>query len=398
MSIFTRNHIALFGNYEKAFFSKAYKEGLVKPIDFGDQDLDVSRIAENEYEKFYKHNNKKTSVLQMFLLYDTITLLDSELPYDYSKLKSSGLVNVITSDEEPILLGYNEWDLATRNYAIYLKPLVMRKALEGLSKSELSELKREYGLTANTFFSGLFDLCMSPDNSSHNQETLEKIDSFISTYTERTYLKYKDDWSSKGVSKDLAIEFTRSRWTDHIVGCIGKLMSIIDFSNQMNAVVMQNEYNSKDNSLINLNGINDDFSQGLEAYGVLRVSYEKLVSALPRLDKIEDVIRLKEKRSKDINRLKDVITEVESALVEGKSCAINTANKLIEKALKDLNRGLTLQKVSKWTTYSSLPIAAIESYMQMPPLLGISAGMIGTTSTFSLDSIEKKNNWLNVIR
>ncbi|WDE02143.1 hypothetical protein [Thalassomonas actiniarum] len=398
MNSIYRNEVSLYGVYQRAFFSKAFKEKLISPIEPAQKDIDVTTLAEEDYDRLYKYNPKKTSVLQMFLLFDRITLIDADFGFDYSKLKETGLIDVITLWEEPLLLGQNDWDLATRNYAMYLKPMIIPGLISFLEKDERYALKRRFGLTPKTFFSAFFDMCILPEHTSYDIETFKKVDQYIIEHTEARYIKNKEMWDSNSISKDQAYERIISWWSYHVTESVGKLMTLIDISNQQNTIVVQNEFRELDSPINGMKNIHSNIDMTMEAYGILKMSCEQLIGALPKIGTIQDVLRIKEKRSKDIQRLRTALNEVEYSLKNGETHALRKANKIIAGAAKELNKGFELQKVSKWSTYMSLPISGIEYLFGLPPISGISVGVIGAASTAYSNQLVGKNDWMSVIR
>jgi hypothetical protein len=50
----------------------------------------------------------------------------------------------------------------------------------------------------------------------------------------------------------------------------------------------------------------------IDAYGLLRVSLEEHIGKLPRTNSIRDMLRIKEKKSKEISRLREVLLAIQA--------------------------------------------------------------------------------------
>lgn len=397
MSIWTRKNIALHGEFQKAFFGKAYESDLVRIQDIGEDFSKTQKLGDWEYENLYKRNNKKNSVLQMFLLYDNVTLLDSSAAYDYSELEKTGVINVVTSEKEPMFLGDFEWDVATRNYAFYLKPMLI-PGLLALIGSNTNKKLRMHGLSAKKFVNIMFDELVQPEKKLHTEIDKERAYTFIRNNSNEHYQRQKIKWDGQNVNEDLAREVLESQWVFNITESIGTLIAILDVGNGNDSIVLQSDY--KDGDLKEFKEFNRTlYKEALpESYRLVKMSCEKVLKSLPKLETIEDTLRLKETKRLEIERLKEILFEVDESLKNGYTAGLKNAQEHVEKAVKELNLGKNTEKVSKWTTYMSLPVMAAEMYLNSPPVIGYSVAALGGATTFDSSSRKKLHSWTSVVR
>lgn len=412
MQMTDRTTVVLYGAYERAFVSKAIAEGYVMidtsyPLEPHELlELERDKWAQWEYETLYKYNPYKTAVLQMFLLFDKVILVGPELGYDWGKMEGTGLIEVVTADEQPLLLGQpawgqGEWDQATKEYAMFLKPIVLNALVKDLDPPERQAL-RSGELRPRIFYSTIYDAIFSPTPPYVSQEMLPKIRSFFEAQAEQVHVKYKPSWEGLGLDEEyreeLAMVTVKVAWEGLVMFAAGTLMSLLESSVLNNAVLVQNEFRMNGLELDSGVWQKADRDRLMDSYQILRLSVEALIGTLPRLQSLEDVLRLKDKRQRDIQRLRSVLNEIEHALREGKRQALNKAEREVRQASLELARGNTLDKVSKWTTYISLPVGIIEACFGFPPIAGLTLGFIGTATTLSADVAKAKNGWLQVVR
>lgn len=172
-----------------------------------------------------------------------------------------------------------------------------------------------------------------------------------------------------------------------------KYLYLCEKSSLENATMLQDQYKIPEYKCFSSEAIDH-----LNSYKILKSEFSKCFDKLPALKNIYDVLNLKEKKNKEIKRLNEIIEHIETSLREGRTDAILTAQNEISKAVKELNWGCRVSKISKWCTYLSLPVGIIEYYMSLPPISGISLASIGALSTFTNDFANERNNWLQVVR
>lgn len=349
-----------------------------------------------DYDYNYKRNPHKTAVLQMFLLFDDLVLLGADPGYDYTKLEKTGLVNVTTITDDHALLGSLDWSPAEKAYARFLKPVVIDHLVNTGVSSADREALREHGLRPKQLYSELFDFWMADEPPDPPQQSLVKALNFLEARSEVAYVRSKARSDSLAVDPADAMDRLRFYWASHVSSAIGELMALLDTSVDHNGVLLQNEFPM--NALDALDYDVPAYDSALTSYRILRVSFEKMIHELPQLDSVDEVLRLKDKRASDVARLKEVVAGVEYALRDGEPNALQVAEHEISQAAADLARGNKTSRVSRWATYLSLPIAFVEMYLSLPPVLGLTTSAVGTGATLSESVISSRNGWLQVIR
>ena len=389
-----RTTVVLHGAYERAFLSKAIAEGYAKiDTSYPDDELQYEELAQWDYEMCYKHNPHKTAALQMFLLFDKVILVGTDPGYDCSRMEDTGLIEALTWDEDPLLWGRVTWDRATKEYAMFLKPIV----LDYVVKYNPAERRavRSHGVQPRTFYSALYDRLFS-DAVSENIRSI--LRDFESAFVQESYSSSKSYWDALGRSKEFATGIYRQWFAEMLRDGISRLMTMLELSVLKNAVLVQSEFSMRGLDLDSGVWQKADRQRLMDSYQILRLSFERLIGTLPRLHSLEDVLRLKDKRRRDIRRLRSVLNNIEHELREGKRYALNKAEREVREASLELARGNTLQKVSKWTSYLSLPVGMIEACFGLPPVTGLALKFIGTATTLSADVAKAKNGWLQVVR
>lgn len=390
--------LILSGKYEKAFIGKAISDGYSVPQGTQD-DPSLEGTIEWNYETLYKHNKNKNKVLQMFLLFDQVTVLGAETLYDHSKLVDTGLVEVVTIDDNSELAGEVDLeDSDIKSYAKFIGDIVINHLAETRANSISRDRLKKFKLTAKNFYSCIYDTLFN-DRKNVSLENEHKVLRYTEYMGNINYEKYKNTTLSifhKNIESSTS-HFATVHSRD-ILMALGELMTMLELSVKNNAILMQSDF-----CLENLESdygtfVGNEVTNLLEGYQILRISLEESIGTLPHLKTIDDVLRLKEKKSRDIKRLRCVLSEITNDLRSGRGHALKRAQYEIKQATKELNFGTKVSKISKWATYLSLPIGVIESIYSLPPIMGLTTGAVGAATTLSPDLIKKKNNWIQVVR
>ncbi len=92
------------------------------------------------------------------------------------------------------------------------------------------------------------------------------------------------------------------------------------------------------------------------------------------------------------------MSDIEQELRLGKMQALRKAEREIYQAWADLARNEKVSQVNRWATYLSVPVSSIEAYFGLLPVAGVTMGIVGTAITLYTRYLEKKNNWLQLLR
>lgn len=307
----TRGNILLQGAYADAFIAKAIVNNYVSVDVPEDEDFIYSAedVITFEYTTFYKHNRHKSAVLQMFLLYDKVTLVDPDIQYDYSKLIETGLVDVVTSNDDPILLGSVEWDDSTKAYAMFLKPFVLNAITKDQPNNDRTRrLLKEQRLQIKRVYSALYDYWFVQDREQISKQKYLKLFNKLNLVVDEVYDSLDPNrWADPLRSPEKAKDFLRFRWAYDVTSKVGLLMSLLDLSIQRNAVLMQSQFHLSGINIETLQQTQSNPESLMESYQIVKYSLNEAIGSLPSLETIDDVLRLKDKRYKDIRRLIDVL-------------------------------------------------------------------------------------------
>jgi len=422
-----RTGLLLAGSYGSAFLRRAIESGYV----------DCS-------QQLKRNNQYKSAVLQMFLLFDKVTLVDvapteqqrnfeqaryqkflyrkgemeilkrepsSRLsPYstygfdftypefDFSKLKSTGLVDVLDTIESsreqfPAPLRMASQDQAMREYSMLLKPIILNTLMRDFSGSKTyKDILKECGANPRAFYSRVFDVMYSATPPAVDESLERTMIKFNQKYGEHIFGERPEDAQERKWS-------TRGLWLDYIDNLLNRLMTMLELSVTKNAVLMQNEFSvsglrTEDSPLHGMEG------DGLvNSYRILGVACEQIIGTLPKLESIDQVLNLKEKRMADIHRLRTALGRIEEALREGQPRAFEKATTEVKKASGELAFANSVQRVGRWGTYLLAPLPLVELLLTGGiPIAGIGAAAFGSATTLISHEVAKRASWVQVIR
>lgn len=384
-----------------------------------------------EYNQKRRDHQKEQQLYQLLLLYDEVIysypslLADS---YDWTELKKTGCVTHLESSN--YLNGADCYaTLAGIDYTFsqYLKPGVLDLLKEKLT-DEYNRVNRNYSL--NIFTSILFELFFSKDkdatlsfvlgeyNNDDFQQLLQALDIIDEGEKENVCFEDKMTLESVGQIREFLANYRNYidpnntdpfyshesmnngfKYNDYLASEIFNpvILSVLidlEISTKYSVDILNPQYSieklgSKEQNIANID----------DAYGTLKIMCSRYISSFVQLSSIQDTLDFKEKNSVSIKRIQTVFNELLYVLVnDGKESMIKKATEDIRKASRDLNFGKTLTKIDTWNTFITLPMAAIENYCSMPPIVTSSLGIYAIGSFLIKKHIQNRNNWVTVIR
>lgn len=405
---------------------------------------EIIRVHPNEYssysnEVFQKRilkNRSKTAVLRLLMIYedaDVILPISQRTPYfdnvdllakNYgiqlvNRFHDSGLIasvippkylvkEFLVSVLTPIKsILADEFMRVNDNQDNYVYDLFFRRVLR--NNSELVDLETRRNLI-EYFIVNLIPEYWCYQVSETHESVLEKVSAESTGFTK---VIFEIDWKEvhqkkliKGLQKPLEFFSPYPDGDDHIHYMFFKQLEAIvkDYfyllvhSIENDAVISQSIY---DFSILDFLKINDvsinEAKYGLEAYSLIKLSLKDRIAALPRLETFEDLQSLKERKYKEIARLREILFLIESGIAEGNEGIGKLVDNEVDLALRDLQRGEVLSKVSSWSTYLSIPVTSIEMILGIPSVVGITAGVLGTFSTYRSNNLINRSSWINVV-
>jgi len=392
-----RNKLLLYGKYATDFNRVAFENGLLKPmpLNFKEYHQDMKGISEVVAYDLYQKKVNAEEILQMLLLFEDISIVNPDLYYDYSALTKTGFISIV---EDPSFVGDANWRDISHEQLLQFKD-VITSTLRLMPS--FKDLHRQIGLdrkkvSYKKFVEILYDYYFLKRDENLITEQHIKIISQIE--------KSQTIGSEKHVKKmheKHNYEYPDNYWEGLFAiimsQYVGTLMKLLEMSSVNNSILMQKEFDFQ--KITNYKNIRTtNLRETLDSYKIVRLSYEKLITKLPKLESIEDVFRIKESKHKEIKRLREILFLIERSLKHGEQRAIKRANKEITKAVNDLNRGKRLSKVNRWISYLSLPIGIIEASFGMPPVMGILTGVSSSSTAYNANQMVKHNNWIQVVR
>lgn len=397
---YDRSVAILYVPYSLAFMAKAVESGHSQLLFEPGDTSPLADKARTDYELYYRRSPHKSAALQALLIFDKLVLVMPTTACTYDRLRASGLVEFKTLTTDPSLLAPLTWDEPTKEYVTFLKPIVIKALSRTMSQKDREMLRHPaYGpLTPNSLYSTMFEYLVLP-SAAVQSPSYPWVYSFLQDWAHVQY--YESGWHPRppqGANREEVIDYLKGTWARRIMECAHELMSLLEYSVTMDAVLLQRAYPLPAAACPGVGPENMNESQLLKSYQILRVSMEQAIGSLPALDSIDDVLRLKEKRQRDIVRLRSVLNEIEDALRHGRKEVLKEAERAVRQASEDLSKGTRLMRVSKWTTYLALSIGVLETYLQSPPIASFINGVVGAVATLGSEITQRRATWVQIVR
>lgn len=366
-----------------------YKEFLSN-IKAHDNAFDEKEFLKFSYHKQRRNKNKEQQLYQMLLLYDEVlfTDFDFEINYDYSELKKIGGL-VYLNDDQISELAYTDRERKIDfNFSQYIKPAVIYNLKDRIKP--FYEIKDEK-FSDYRFASILFDLVYAEQEQKiqFSKVFLEfiKIAKINKDYYD-SYANYK----RKGITP-VKGEFY-SILLESVLGCVEPVLRDFNLANNQSVEIFNPEYSSEKLGLKT-----KKITDIVDTYGTLKIECTKVIQALPEFSSIQETLDFKEKNMTDIKRLRSVVDELLDIIEnEGREKMIEQAAINVNKAARELNKGKELSKIDKWSIFLALPVSALEFLCTMPPIVSLPLSVFGISSYLTQKHIQKRNNWIRVVR
>lgn len=391
-----RSSIILPNNLETLFIYEAEKSGLVKSLYNPANDLyDESEIvAANIYYKQWLDSKilDRQNLFRTLLLFDDVILSNVTQNYDYDALIKTGMFSLFYMEDalesDPIHQdGHIE-------YATHLKPAIL-PVFENDIRAYFKCGQAIDGFT--NFVSDLYDcILLKKRIPAKHRSFIELNKGFFDMRNRKNIERFQSEF---GDIPDVLTSKQRFFTDISALLCVlyESLCWQLEISSKKDAAIIDCDFKLAN---IGCEEFTKDVTDGMEAYNILRVECGKLIGSLPKIDSIQEVFRLKEKRRNDIHNLKQELSRLEYEIRNGNSKkAIEIAAKDITKASKALSKGNVVSRITKWTNVFSIPIGVASLFMEKPQV-SIGAGIlsvVGKTSSFLETTIQDKNKWFEII-
>lgn len=393
-----RDTLVLHGAFQRALLAKAIEGSYVEDHPVSQEEPEFAGLAEWTYKTLYKRSRHKTNVLQMLLLYDKIVMVAPPIEFEYARLLSTGLFEILSQDDEPALLGDGIQDYSEGQAAL-LKPLVIEHLVKATPDAEARSI-RAAGLTSRAYYEALYDSGLLPTTrlESKKQERaremtfkyIEKIASrkgFEDVMWQRARgMRPSRQEDSKNVYRFAAVMEVQQAY--------GTLCALLDLAVRKGAVLLQNDYDAERIATIVQQPLQGPFRS--DAYVLLKNEWSALVPTLPKLTSIDDVLRIRDSNHRQIRRLREILDELELYLRDSDIRASRRAARHAQAALSDLNRGRLLARVGKYQSLIAAPFAVSTSGIAQA--IGITSTVIGLAMIAAEERSERLHGWSSVIR
>lgn len=380
-----KNSIILPTKFENIFMIEARKSNLIKHIDIGE---DLSRYDGWEEKLYSKYHKARQNVFQMILLYDELIIPAADPTYEYDKLQDKDNFLIYSFDD------YCQYDPIHEDghieFAEYLKPVIIPVITKELKKYFLIKDK---SISYKSIASEIYDITLGLKKEiNNNVDFIIEVNKFLYDLQHKDYFKKMNKLNAPSVINE-DIFYTKLSQT--ILRSYTNICWQLDISSRQDAYIINCEYQL---SKIGCGEYQKDVSAYLDSYKLLKCECSKIIGSLPKMNNLNDVFELKDKRKNDIKNLKEVLTHLEYVLKnEGKEQAVIKATNDVKKASESLAKRNELTTVGKWTTLFSVPVAIMEILCGIPPI-GLVLSTVGTGVCIADDILKKRNGWCEIVR
>jgi len=387
-----RKSIILSKTYEQIFLLEAEKSGLISYLD----DLEYLYDFDVAADRSFWHNHleglskKRQNLFRIALLFDEIILESAPSHYDFSRLKGEGNIKIFPFEDfyynNPIYKEGHEL------YAQHLKPAILPVA-----EKRLQSYFRE--IPQNVIYSeliiSLYDAILLNKNFPAKFNDVMKInkDSF----------NLRQSWFFEKAEKENYPDILQkeNRFFTDVRGIFANMYETLcwqlQISSEYDSTIMNSEYQI---AKIGCESFDSKIDPLMDAYQILRVECGKMLGTLPEVNSIQEVMRLKEKRRRDLHNLRQELSHVEHEIRNnGAKKAIDKATKDLSRASKSLSYGNKISKVDNWTNHLLVPLGMASFILESPELVVATSTitLLGKTTKLVGEKVSKSNNWFELL-
>lgn len=357
-------------DFSNALIKIASKDGYVKFNVNNDSDMNLVKSLKSS--RSYSLLQQKC--LELALLYDEVYLNDPCEIAVLDKLKKAGIVKqyrYLDKDQEDD--STNEISLAQD-----IKPLVINYITKHFKKGR-PYLKDIRGL-ANKYVDGLYDF-----------EVLWRA-GFHEEAIRNTHIPLKNILKIEGDSVEFIYSLLdESQESDNMHGFV---VDMIDIDFEIDSIISMMKMSKEFKVPFISKRIVDfenkiEIDKSYEAYKTCMIEMSREVQYAPRIDSIDDLLRLRE--SSEIRRFREVLNEWTNLISSQQFNLAEKIRKDILKANKEISKLNKWKKVDKFIYYLSIPTMFI-------PYLSNIATIGGAYTRYHIEGKEKKYGWIGIGR
>ncbi|AIM32238.1 hypothetical protein DF16_orf03823 [Bacillus thuringiensis serovar kurstaki str. YBT-1520] len=324
------NGIILDRHFSNALIKNAYKNGYVEFEENGELDRDLI----NKFKSNREYGLLEKKCLELILLFDKVYLND---PCEFAvleKLKFEGIVRQsrYLNDVENTV-DYNDIQLGEN-----IKPLLINHLVKHFQKRQ-PHLKEQRGL-AKKYVDGLFDFInlwrigLHEEAVNYTHLPLERLLD-TGNPVDYIYSLLKREESYPGFVVDmLDMEFELS-----------SIISLMKMSEEFKVPFISKRVSCTSNET--------EGDNMHEVYKLCLVQMKDEIQYIPRIESIDDLLRLREK--KEIKRFREVLIEWKNLMNNGDIKLAEKIRSDILKANKEISKLDKWEKVDNWFYYLAVP-------------------------------------------
>ncbi len=348
----------------------------------------IDDIPHFEVSNYKLKKRLEQQFYQFLFLYDEVVLTDYEFElFDLTKLYSLNNISYLDYHSQNGIIHLNRINhivpAIEYDFSQYIKPAVIHRIKRDMAS--FYKIKKDK-FSDYQFASVCYDMLFSS-----KQERQQVINKYAKIYDANS-MYYK-------TCKELNGNYVRpTEYYDNLLAIIANhidpVLRDFELAKEDGVEILDPPYS------IEKLGLTSKKAKNLEEiYGTLRVECSKVIPMLPHFNSIQEVLFYKEKKEKQIKRLRAEIDHLEKVLsTEGREKMILQASEDVKKAAAELCRGEETTAVDKWSLFCALPAGLLEFYLSIPPIASIPLSVCGISSYFKKQYVKDKHGWIRIIR
>lgn len=363
------------GAYSSAFTDKAAEGNHV----LGDEN---DRVIDPKY--YANHKELTSKALEMFLLADNVHLVGADVGLNYDKLIDSGFVTIEDVDFREKYRHDRAKDLLNNEdfltYVRPIKPIIIKHIECGIAPRFQQVLLQDFNLNISSFVDALFEYIINNDVSTdiykRSSEALWSVE-------------------PSGIKKRHQASQSFSIFAEGFLPLMAYMVDLFQIVEVRQGIICSNSINDSSFQVLDKDSILNNTNKIAEACGILRVSLGDAIGYIPKLDSVEQVLRMKDSKSKEIAGLNEAISELVQSLKDGHISGAQKAKQLITLASKDLARSQNIAKTETWATFLALPVTIVEILTGIPPVTGIGLASLCAGGAI-YRHLSSKKRWISI--
>lgn len=136
----------------------------------------------------------------------------------------------------------------------------------------------------------------------------------------------------------------------------------------------------------------------LNNYALVRISYENVISKLPKINNAHEVLAMRKQKKTEIKHFRTVMQELDYIIkTEGTNKAVQKITSDLNKVSLELAKGNPVSKIAHWAHLLLVPVSVVERLLELPPI-GLGINVIAWFADNHIQRKEKSKKWCELIR